>query len=233
MNVKEVFDNATSENKSLTYEQFEEIVKANKAKFTDLAEGNYVSKQKYEDDLQTKETQISTLNESLNTRDTDLEAIKGQLAEAQTELQNAGANASKLEELNAQLADMKSKYDTETANLNNKLSAQAYEFAVRDFAGKQKFSSEAAKRDFTASMIQKGLPMENGSIMGATDYLKEYSKVNKDAFVQENKGGEGSTPPPQFSASTSGNGNSGGTKMSLSEMMKLKNENPNAVISFE
>ena len=72
MNIKEIFDKATSENKSLTYEEFEELAKSSKAKFTDLAEGNYVSKQKYDDDIATRDTQITTLNGTISTRDTDL-----------------------------------------------------------------------------------------------------------------------------------------------------------------
>ena len=231
MNVKEIFEKSTNEDKSLTFSQFEELAKANKAKFADLSEGNYVSKQKYEDDIQTKDTQIDSLNATIQTRDDDLSSIKGQLAEAQAELSNAGANATKLEELNQSVADLQAKYDADTEALQSKLSSQAYEFAVRDFASKQKFSSNAAKRDFISSMIHKELPMENGSIMGASDWMKEYAKENKDAFVSDKN--TQTTNQPQFSTSTSNNNANTGQKMTLSEMMQMKNDNPNAVISFE
>ena len=222
MTIKEIFDKATSENKSLTYEEFEALAKAQKANYVDLAEGKYVDRHKYEDDIAKKDTEINTLNETLATRDTDL-------ANLQTQLQNAGADAGKLEELTASFNELQTKYANETEALNAKLSAQAYQFAVRDFANSQKFSSSAAKRMFEQDMIAKNLPMENGKIMGANDWLKEYAKENKDSFVQETKP---EPPKPMFSAPT-GDGNGTGTKMSLSEMMRLKNENPNAVISFE
>jgi hypothetical protein len=61
----------------------------------------------------------------------------------------------------------------------------------------------------------------------------EYAKENKDSFLQSGTPAQ-QTPQPQFSASTGGNGSEGGKqKMTLSEMMAMKNENPDAVISFE
>jgi hypothetical protein len=222
MNIKEIFDKATSENKSLTYDEFEKLAKEAKAKFTDLSEGKYVDRQKYEDDLATKDTQITSLNETISTRDTDLASLKEQL-------ENAGSDAGKLEELTANLASLQSKYDADTQALSSKLSAQAYEFAVRDFANGQKFSSNAAKRDFISSMLNKNLPMENGSIIGAQDYMKVYAKENSDAFIVETPNAK---DKPQFSESTKPDSVSG-AKKSLSELMQMKNDNPNLAISFE
>ena len=224
MLLKDIFDKATSENKSLTWEEFEAIAKESKAKFTDLSEGRYVDRQKYEDDLAKKDTEITSLNDTITSRNTDLEQLK-------TQLSNAGNDAGKLEELNSSLTALQAKYDADTAALNTKLQAQAYEFAVRDFAGKQKFSSEAARRDFTRSMIDKNLPMEDGSIMGAMDYMKAYAKANADAFVKEAPPAP-KTPDPQFVGSTTGKSPEG-AKMSLTEMMKAKNENPDFVVNFD
>ena len=222
MLLKDIFDKATSENKALTLEEFERIAKENKAKFTDLSEGRYVDRQKYEDDLAKKDTEIATLNDTITTRNSDLDSLK-------TQLQNAGSDAGKLDELTQSLTSLQAKYDADTAALQTKLSAQAYEFAVRDFAGKQKFSSEAARRDFTRSMIDKKLPMEDNMIMGAEDYMKAYAKTNADAFVQ--KESAPAKPDPQFVAPATGKKE--GAKMTLSEMMKAKNENPDFVVSFD
>ncbi len=223
MLLKDIFDKATSENKALTLEEFERIAKENKAKFTDLSEGKYVDRQKYEDDLAKKDTEITSLNDTIATRNTDLEQLKSQL-------ENAGSDAGKLDEVNSQLTALQAKYDADTAALQTKLSAQAYEFAVRDFAGKQKFSSSAARRDFERSMINKNLPMDDGTIIGAEDYMKVYAKTNADAFIQKESAPK--TPDPQFVGSTPG-GKEKGAKMSLSEMMKAKNENPDFVVSFD
>ena len=223
MTIKEIFDKATSENKSLTYEEFEVLAKADKTKFTDLSEGNYVARQKYDDDLAKKDVEISTLNETIATRDADLAGL-------QEKLQNAGTDEAKLGEVTSQLTELQAKYDADTQALQTKLSAQAYEFAVRDFASGQKFSSLAAKRMFEQDMIAKNLPMENGKIMGANDWLKEYAKDNKDSFVVDKPA---EPPKPSFAAPTNPENGGTGTKMSLSEMMRFKNENPNATISFD
>lgn len=223
MDVKEIFDKATSENKSLTYDEFMELAKSSKAKFTDLSEGRYVDRQKYEDDLAKKDTEITTLNDTINQRNSDLTDLK-------TQLENAGNDATKLEELTGNLTALQSKYDADTKALNDKLSAQAYEFAVRDFAGTQKFSSKAARREFEREMIAKNLPIEDGRIMGADDFAKAYAKNDPDAFVQDKKP---STPDaPHFAAPTGGDKNKG-SKMSLTEMMRRKNEDPNFVVNFD
>lgn len=229
MTFKEIFDKATTENKALTLEQFEAIVKESKAKFADLTEGKYVDKQKYEDDLAKKDTEIQTLNDNLSTRASDITAL-------QEQLKNAGTDTSKLEELTNSLTALQAQYDADTKKLQEQLSAKTYEFAVRDFANKQKFSSSAAKREFERAMIQKNLPMENGNIMGANDWLKEYTKDNKDSFVVDTPPAQPPTQPeppkPQFAGSTPGT-QQNGPKMSLSEMMQRANEDPNFVVNFD
>lgn len=222
MVIKEIFDKATTENGALTLEEFERIAKENKAKFTDLSEGRYVDKQKYEDDLAKKDTEITTLNDTLATRNADLETLKAQV-------EGVGNDASKLEEVTANLTALQEKYNADTQALNEKLSAQAYEFAVRDFAGKQKFSSKAAQRDFEKSMIEKHLPMEGNAIMGADDFLKVYAKGDPDAFA---KSEPAPAPAPSFAGPTPG-GKDKGQKMTLTEMMKAKNEDPNFVVKFD
>lgn len=78
--------------------------------------------------------------------------------------------------------------------------------------------------------------MENGNIMGASDYMTEYAKSNADSFVQ--KKAQEQTPPaekPKFASGTNdpNNTNGGGKKQSLSELMKAKNDNPSLVINFD
>lgn len=226
MNIKEIFDKSTNDDKSLTFDEFDAIMRGAKAKFTDLSEGKYVDRQKYEDDLAKKDTEISTLNDTIQTRDTDLASL-------QEQLKAAGSDAGKLEELTNSLSALQSKYDEDTKALTDKLSAQSYEFAVRDFANGQKFTSKAAKQMFELEMIKKNLPMEDGKIMGADDFVKVYAKANADSFVQKETPPANPNPaPPQFAGPTPG-GKDTGAKMSLSEMMQKANEDPNFVVSFD
>lgn len=199
MNLKDLFDKA--ENGTLTYDQLVAAAQESKAKFVDLSEGNYVDKQKYTDDLAARDTRIKTLDDTIKTRDTDLATLQDQL-------KNAGTDADKLGKLTDDFADLQRKYDKDTKAYEKQLKDQAYKFAVTDFANKQKFTSQAAKRDFVNSMLAKNLQMENDVIVGATDFVTAYTKDNADAFVVEQP-----TPPanpnpkPQFASPTNPEGN--------------------------
>lgn len=220
MTIKEIFDKA--QEGTLTYDQFMELSK--EAKFTDLSEGNYVSKRKYEDELATKSSEIENLTNTISTRDTDLQ-------ELQKKLEEAGTDVDKLSELTNSFNDLKGKYDNEVKRYKEQLKAQAYEFAVKDFANSQKFTSNAAKRDFIHSMIDKKLKMDNDVILGANDFVKAYSVDNSDAFVVETPAEPDNSPKPQFADSTSSKSEPP-KKSSLSDLMQAKNENPDLVLDF-
>lgn len=195
--LKELFDNA--EDGVLTYEQFAEACKESNVKLVDLNEGGYVSKNKYESELEAKSKEIETLNGTISTRDTDLEGLKKQLEEA-------GVDANKLNDLTTQLQSLQSKYDEDSKSYKKQLSQQAYEFAVREFAATKNFSSQAAKRDFIQSMIAKQLKMEGDSILGAEDFVNVYTESNADAFITEADYGydDDDDELPQFVGSTPG-----------------------------
>ena len=197
--VKELFDKA--ENGMLTYEQFMALAKEANAKLVDLNEGAYVSKNKYDSELEAKIKEIDALNGTISTRDTDLETLKKQL-------EAAGTDATKLNELTSQFNDLKGKYEADTKSYKDQLKKQSYEFAVREFASTKNFTSQAAKRDFERSMIAKELKMENNTILGAEDFVKAYTEQNSDAFVVQqqpnNDAGKPAESKPYFVGSTPG-----------------------------
>ncbi len=181
--LKEFFDNG--EDGKLTYEEFEALTKEAGAKFKDLSTGQYVSIGKYESDLKSAQDnatalqeQIDNLNSTITTRDADLDAL-------QKQVEAAKGDAEKLAELGQSLTDLQTKYETDVKNYQSQMAQQAYEFAVKDFANTKKFSSKAAKRDFTQAMINRGLQMEDGKLIGAEDFVDIYSKENDDAFYKE------------------------------------------------
>lgn len=205
MTIKELFGEG-----SLNYEEFEKAMKEKGAKFVDLSEGGYVSKDKYENEVSSKDNQINQLNETIKARDKDLKNLN-------TQLQDAGADAEKLTELQTQIGNLQTQYKQDTDNYKAQLSKQAYEFAVKEFAGSKKFTSNAAKRDFINSMIGKELKMENGKILGAEDFVTAYSTDNADAFVVENTNPTPTveTPKPTFSQS-----------VNTQQPQNINNENP-------
>jgi len=199
--LKELFDQA--EGGTLSYEQFMELTKSNNVKLVDLNEGGYVSKAKFESELEAKAKEIETLNGTISGRDGDLEALRKQLEEA-------GTDATKLGELTSQLDELKGKYDADTKSYKEQLKRQAYEFAVKEYANTKQFSSQAAKRDFINSMIAKQLKMEGDSILGADDFVALYTENNADAFMTASDYGDDDGPDyeaperPQFVSSTPG-----------------------------
>lgn len=182
MTIEELFKK--SEDGKLTYDQFIQL--AGTAKFADLSEGNYVSKQKYTDELAARDTRINTLNETIGTRDQDL-------AKLQKQLEEAGTDSSKLTEVSTQFNNLQKQYDKDMKNYQKQLKDQAYQFAVKEFAATKKFTSNAAKRDFINSMMAKNLQMENDRIIGAEDFVSMYTEENADAFITEQAE---QTPPP-------------------------------------
>ena len=224
--LKELFEKA--ENGTLTYEQFAEQIKSKGYKLADLSKGDYVAKKKYEDDLSGKDSIIADLNATIDTRNADLQSI-------QEKLDKAGTDSAMIENLSGELSELQAKYDAATKEYTDKLNRQAYEFAVKDFASNQSFSSNAAKRDFINSMLEKNLPMENSSIMGANDYMAEYAKDNSDAFVVASPDPQPQPDNlPKFVGGTGDPNNTGGDvkKQSLSDLMKAKNDNPNFIVNF-
>lgn len=223
MEVKEIFEG----NETLTLEQFTEIATSKGAKFVDLSTGGYVSEKKFNSELASKDKQIESLNETIAQRDTDLEAVKTQLAEA-------GSDAEKLSEVSNQLTTLQSKYDEDTKAFQNQLSQQAREFAVKEYASTKQFTSSAAKRDYIEQMLKAEDVKFNkkGQLVGMEDFDTDYSTDNADAFVVETppepKAPE--EPKPSFAASTPGT--DAPKKPTLSEMMAMKNANPDMAINF-
>lgn len=206
MNIKELFEKA--ENGTLSWTQFEALAKADGAKFTDLSEGKYVSKAKYDDDLKAKDDSITQLNGTIAQRDTDLNNLKTQLA-------NAGTDAEKLSKLQTDFDTLQGKYTTDMEAYQKQLASQRYEFAVKEFANTKKFSSNAAKRDFTTAMIGANLKYDadKGKILGADDFVTSYSEDNADAFITEDPNPQPQPipepqPKPHFAGPTGGS-NSG------------------------
>ena len=182
-NLKEIFEKA--EDGVLTYEQFETLAKEAGAKFADLSDGKYVSKSKYDADLKAKDTQLESitgqvdnLNQTVATRDEDLRNLQKQLEEA-------GQDASKLSELNTQFNALQQQYENDVKAYQDKMQKQAYEFAVKEFAGTKQFSSNAAKREFISTMTARNLQMEDGKILGRDDFFEKYAEENPDALKVE------------------------------------------------
>lgn len=197
-NLKELFDQA--EGGVLSYEQL--VALAPEAKFVDLSGGDYVSKQKYTDELANRDTRITSLDEAVKARDNDLQTLRAELA-------NAGTDATKLADLTTKFDELQKQYDKDTKAYQKQLKDQEYRFAVTEFSNQQKFSSKAAKKQFEAELYERKLQVDNGVILGATDFLVAYRAENEDSFEADKEEPETPTSPkPHFVDSTKSSGSS-------------------------
>lgn len=136
--------------------------------------------------------QITDLQAQMTQRDTDMTALQEQLATAQ-------ADAGKLTEAQEALTAMQTKYAADQKKWDEKIAKQAYDFAVREGAGKLKFTSAAAQRDFIREANSKKLAMENGKLLGFDDFTEAYRAENPGALVEDKPAAE-QEPAPAASA---------------------------------
>lgn len=177
------------ENGAITWEQFEQGVNANGFKIADLSSGKYVDKIKYDDDLAAKDTTIAGLNTTLSERDNDI-------ADLRAKLTGADDDKNKISTLETDLKNLQNKYEEDGRKYKAELEKQQYISLAKDVAGGLKFSSNAAKEMFINKLVDKGLKVEDGKILGADDFTNSYKEANADSFVVEQPAN------PQFTAST-------------------------------
>ena len=139
-----------------------------------------IEKGKFDAERITLQGQISDLQGQVSQRDKDLTDLNEKLTAAQVD-------ASKLTEAQTALTDFQSRYDTEKKEWETKSAQQAYEFAVKAEAGRLKFSSAAAQRDFVRAAIEKGLKREGEKILGFADFVEAYKAEDPGAFAAEEK----------------------------------------------
>ena len=140
----ELLKNLFSEGEALTYDQLTEKISAAGLKLANIADGSYVSRDKMDSKVKGLQGQISDLQGQVKQRDTDM-------AELQTKLTAAQTDADKLASVQSDLAALRQQREDDGKAWQQKIAAQAYEFAIREKAGEVKFSSNAAKKQFIAA----------------------------------------------------------------------------------
>ena len=212
---------------ALTYDQLAAKVAEGKLNVVNIADGSYVSRNKFDDTVNGLKSQVTDLQGQIAQRDTDLAGLNEQLTAAQ-------ADAGQLAEAQKQLSALQSKYDKDSKAWEAKNAQQAYEYAVRSKAGELKFTSAAAKKDFIREAIAQGFKMDGDTLMGYTDFVAKYQETDPGAFVQETPPADPkpADPTPAPTIVLPGKSTPAPKKMSLTEAMKLKNANPNAEINF-
>ncbi len=207
---------------ALTASQLEEKIKADKElKIVNLAEGGYVSKEKFD------------------AKETELTGVKGQLQEANDTIQSY--KDMDIEGIKQSAADWEQKYNQDTEALKTKLAAQERTHAEEMFISGYDFTSKAARDGVMAAFRAKEFELKDGSFTGAKEFMDglKDDEDYKAAFVAppqpdpDPQPDPAGNPKPKFSDPKPGGDPKPKPKMTLSEMMAYKNEHPDAKISFE
>lgn len=147
---------------------------------------------KAESERDTYKTKYDT---DIKQRDEDLETLKQQL-------EDAGVDKTKLDELTNKLSTLQTTYDTAKTEYEKQLAKQKYEFLVKESVNKIEFSSNSAKKTFIADVLAKNLPVENDNLLGFDDFVNAYKEQDAGAFktVENNEPMDNSTgkPKPTF-----------------------------------
>lgn len=154
--------------KALTYDELEAAIDADKKiKLADLSAGGYVSKEK------------------LDAKVTELEGVKQQLADANSEIQSY--KDMDIDGIKQKAADWEQKYNSETQALNDKLAKQERDHQIDRYLDTVGLKSGAMYRDFVRRAFEeKDLKLENGKFIGADEVMKSFKEDPdfKDAFAE-------------------------------------------------
>ena len=205
---------------ALTFDELTKALGENKdIKLVNLAEGKYVSKEKFD------------------AKETELAGVKEQLSEANGTIQSY--KDMDIDGIKQSAADWEEKYKNDTKALEDRLAAQERSHNEEMFISGYAFTSKAAKEGVMAEFIKKQFPYENGEFTGAKEFMDALKADDdyKAAFVSDEPIPEPTPEPtpepnhPKFSdpkpappAPT--------PKPSLTELMIKKNNNPDAQINF-
>lgn len=124
-----------------------------------------------------------TANEStIATLTAERDGLQRQLDSANEEIQSY--KDMDIEGIKTAAANWKEKYDIDTAALKQELESVNYGFAVKEAVGGLDFTSESAKKAFVADLTAKGLPLQEGKLLGLEDFVSAYKESDPNAFVE-------------------------------------------------
>nr|DAT78175.1 MAG TPA: minor structural protein [Caudoviricetes sp.] len=161
---------------------------------------NYKTISEFDSMKQKWETATSATSDLQKKYDTDISTRDTDLADLKKQLEDAGVDKDKLNDLTTKLTNLQTDYDTAKTKYQQDLAKQKYEFAIKELTNSIKFTSASAKKAFLTDAIAKNLSMEGDSVLGFQDFVTAYKEQDASAFVSED---EDKPKPPIFSGKTS------------------------------
>lgn len=163
-----------------------------------------------------------------------IKGLEGERDNYKQQLETANVTLEKFKDVDVEGLNEKIKtYETEIAEINRQ---HKEEIEKRDFSDaldkaieSYKFTSDSARNDIMNKISSAGLKLIDGQIIGLNDMMEKFKKEDAGAFVDKEQE-ELENNKARFTRPLSGsNGRNG--KITPSELMKMKNENPDLDIS--
>lgn len=155
-------------------------------------------------DIQREKNAVNKVNQDLEKYKAENEGLKTQLSEANTQIQSF--KEMDIDGIKASAEEWKTKYETDTKALNEKIAAKDYDYAIKDFMSNYKFIDDDVKETVINKFKAKEFKLEEGKFLGGEDFMKEYKENHKSLFVSD----EPQDPIPQIVKPTGGSNPVGG-----------------------
>ena len=156
-------------------------------------------------DIQREKNAVNKVNQDLEKYKAENEGLKTQLSEANTQIQSF--KEMDIDGIKASAEEWKTKYETDTKALNDKIAAKDYDYAIKDFMSNYKFIDDDVKETVINKFKAKEFKLEEGKFLGGEDFMKDYKENHKSLFVPDKQ----QEPIPQIVKPTGGNNPGGDT----------------------
>ncbi len=139
-----------------------------------------------------------------------------------------GFDGKDFETIEKERDEWKKKAETAESEYNAKIAEREKADLLKDAFSEIKFTSEAAKKSIMAQ-ISENVSVKNGKLIGFNDLLEDAKKSDASAFADEQQQ-QLENNKARFTSKSQSQPD-GGKKYTISELMRMKNENPGLDIS--
>ena len=175
--------------KSLSFDELMEAVKGSDVKPVNLADGEYVSKSKYDAEIREKEKSIEELKKTAEQRKTDLSDLKSLL-------EKAGTNEDGLKTTLGKISELQQQAEKDKADFDKKIENARREAAVKVFASGFEFTSKTARKGFIDSYLATNPELnDDGEVKNGAEFLEKFTKDDPTAVKTAEEETEDETIP--------------------------------------
>lgn len=153
-------------------------------------------------DIEAQKAIIGQKDTTIQTLTTERDGFKAQVTERDKDIATLQEAAKGNEGISAKLTELQTKYDQDTAALQQRLDDQARDHAADSVISGYKFTSALAKKAVKAEFLSQNPEFKDGKFANAEAIMKQISEQNADAFIVETPPQPNPQPTPPAPAFT-------------------------------